>query len=189
MFNSNSRAITEQCGYTLKNRESVQICNYNLKNFSTRDCSMKNVIDFATSQPNVNYNGSHQTGMNGCNIKQNTELLLGSLQTHPKCRLNLEPRPFKTVPYLGKGPSNCELETKMLHGNQDSHKKSVECSSEKTYIPYIHYPLIDPIKQSVTNPKHLIEETNSNDWIRGGMSTRDMTRQKNFTQQYNKNQY
>ena len=123
------------------------------------------------------------------NIKENSNLLMGGIQTHPKTRLSLQTRPYVTVPYLGKGPGNCELETKMLHSNQDNHKKSVQCSSEKSYIPYLHYPLLEPIKQKITNPKHLVEEDASSGWIRGGISTRDLTRQKNFAEQHNKYQY
>ena len=189
MFNQESRLINDQCGYTLKNKESMEACNYTLTNFHTKNCNMTNIIDFATAQPSIFYKGGHQTGMNGCNIKENSELLIGGVQTHPKCRISLQSRPYLTVPYLGKGPGNCDVETKILHANQDNHKKSVQCSSEKSYIPYLHYPLLEPIKQKITNPKHLVEEDASSGWIRGGVSTRDLTRQKNFAEQHNKYQY
>ena len=168
MFNQESRLVNDQCGYTLKNKESTEACNYRLTNFYTKNCNMSDVIDFATTQPSIFYNGGHQTGMNGCNIKENSELLIGGVQTHPKCRISLQSRPFS---------------------NQDNHKKSVQCSSEKSYIPYSHYPLLEPIKQKITNPKHLVEEDASSGWIRGGISTRDLTRQKNFAEQHNKYQY
>ena len=142
MFNQESRLVNDQCGYTLKNKESTEACNYRLTNFYTKNCNMTDIIDFATTQPSIFYNGGHQTGMNGCNIKENSELLIGGVQTHPKCRISLQSRPFLTVPYLGQGPGDCEIETKMLHSNQDNHKKSVQCSSEKSYIPYSHYPLL-----------------------------------------------
>jgi hypothetical protein len=38
---------------------------------------------------------------------------LGSLQTHPKCRISLFQRTFLTVPYLGKGPFNPDLESQL----------------------------------------------------------------------------
>ena len=189
MFNQESRMITDQCGYTLKNKESMEACNYRLTNFYTKNCNMTNIIDFATAQPSIFYKGGHQTGMNGCNIKENSELLIGGVQTHPKCRISLQSRPFLTVPYLGKGPGYCEVDPKLLHSIQDNHKKSVQCSREKSYIPYVHYPLLEPIKQNITNPKHLVDEDASSGWIRGGISTRDLTRQKNFAEQHNKYQY
>ena len=94
MFNQESRMITDQCGYTLKNKESMEACNYRLTNFYTKNCNMTNIIDFATAQPSIFYKGGHQTGMNGCNIKENSELLIGGVQTHPKCRISLQSRPF-----------------------------------------------------------------------------------------------
>ena len=39
MFNQESRMITDQCGYTLKNKESMEACNYRLTNFYTKNCS------------------------------------------------------------------------------------------------------------------------------------------------------
>ena len=69
MFNQESRLVNDQCGYTLKNKESTEACNYRLTNFYTKNCNMTDIIDFATTQPSIFYNGGHQTGMNGCNIK------------------------------------------------------------------------------------------------------------------------
>ena len=186
-FHQNTRIGDDSCDLSQENVQNAHAATYMLDNFRPA-CPMKNAIDFATSQPAINFKGSHQVGINGCNIDNNSKLGITPI-TKPKCRISLQSRPFLTVPYLGKGPGDCEIETKMLHSNQDNHKKSVQCSSEKSYIPYFHYPLLEPIKQKITNPKHLVEEDASSGWIRGGISTRDLTRQKNFAEQHNKYQY
>ena len=37
---------------------------------------MSNPINFATSQPFINYTGSHEVGIGGCNIDTNSNLKL-----------------------------------------------------------------------------------------------------------------
>ena len=189
MFNARGRMDNDQCGSTLKNLESVNTCNYVLKNYHLGNCDMKKTIQFATSQPNVFYNGTHQIGMTGCNVEQNSDLLIGSTQTKPKCRISLLERPFKTVPFLGRGPNNPELESQMFLGNQESNRKTVNLNSEKSYIPYRHYPLIEPIRQSVTNPQYLIESDASETWVRGGESSREKSKKKSHASEHNKYQY
>ena len=65
-------------------------------------CPMNKAIEFATNQPNVNYTGSHQVGINGCNVDTNSELKYTKI-SKPACKISLLQRPYLTVPYLGKG--------------------------------------------------------------------------------------
>ena len=105
-FDGLSRIGNDSCGLSQKNIQNVASANYNLTNFFSQDCGMKRPIEFATSQPNIFYNGSHQVGMGGCNIDANSDLLIGTVNTHPKCRISLYERPFLTVPYLGRGSAD-----------------------------------------------------------------------------------
>ena len=74
---------------------------------------MKKPIDFATQQPNVFYNGGAGIcGAGGCNIQSDSKLRIGTIQTHPKCKISLQQRPFATVPYLGRGPPRPILEAR-----------------------------------------------------------------------------
>ena len=63
--------------------------------------------------------------MGGCNIDTNSDLLIGTINTHPKCRISLLERPFKTVPYLGRGSSNPVLESHIQQGDMITNKKSI----------------------------------------------------------------
>jgi hypothetical protein len=77
-------------------------------------------------------------------------------------------RPFLTVPYLGKGKYDCELETSLrVSESAIANRKSVNASSEVSFIPLSQYPLIDSIKHSITNPEYLVES-----WTRGGEDSR-----------------
>ena len=96
---------------------------------------MASSINFATSQPNIFYNGSHQCGLGGCNIDTNSKLLIGSIQTNPKCRISLQERPFLTVPFLGRGPSMPVKESQLLQGAYNPDKKSCKSIMEKSIRP------------------------------------------------------
>ena len=46
-------------------------------------------------------------------------------------------------------------------------------SSEINLSEKHNYPLIDSIKQTVTNPRNLIEDSAHDGWVRGGLSSRE----------------
>ena len=58
---------------------------------------MSKAIDFATQQPNVFYNGSHEGGIKGCEIEANNELKFSHIN-RPACKISLNARPYLTVP-------------------------------------------------------------------------------------------
>ena len=108
-FNKTSRISNDQCDRSQQNIQNAQAATYMLDNFRPA-CPMKKAIDFATCQLDVNFTGSHQIGINGCNVDEYSELSMSDL-SKPKCRISLQERPFLTVPYLGKGKSNPVLES------------------------------------------------------------------------------
>lgn len=175
-FNNGSRIGEDHVGLSQTNIQNTQVVGYMLKNHYLGDCGMKNPIELATSQPNIFYTGSHGLGLGGCNVDESSELLIGTTQTNPKCRISLAERPYKTVPYLGKGPSNVILEGQLKQGDSFSKRKSVNGMSEECYIPYKNYPLIDSLEQSITNPQYLVEDAADPNWVRGGTASRDQTR-------------
>ena len=59
---------------------------------------MRQPIAFATTQPNVYYNGGGPGGVGGCVINDDSELKIGNIQTNPKCRISLQERPLELSP-------------------------------------------------------------------------------------------
>ena len=89
-FNNLSRIGEDGCSLGQRGIQNVEASNYMLQNFFSDDCTMKRPIEFATSQPSINYTGGHQVGAGGCNIDTNSQLLIGgSALTHPRCRISL----------------------------------------------------------------------------------------------------
>lgn len=172
-FNNLARIGDDGCSLGQRGIQNTEASNYMLQNFFSNDCSMKRPIEFATSQPSVNFTGGHQVGAGGCNIDTNSQLLIGgSALTHPRCRISLFQRPFATVPFLGRGQSNPYLESQLQQGDYLTNKRSVNLLSEQPMTG--NYPLIQSIASSVTNPANLVESVAHDGWVRGGASSRDM---------------
>ena len=178
-FNNMSRIGNDNCGLSQKNIQNVDAGNYLLTSFYPQ-CPMTSAIDLALSQPTMNFSGSHQVGINGCNINANSELTIGQTQTNAKCRISLYERPFATVPYLGRGSSHPMLESQLQQGDQVTNRKSITNLSEKSHIPHRETPMIPSLAATVTNPVNLVEGIAAEGWIRGGLPSRDMAKDQQY---------
>ena len=186
-FNNLARIGEDACDISQRNIQNSKQANYMLDNFRP-SCPMKKAIEFATSQPNVNYNGSHQVGINGCNIDENSELSITKI-TKPKCRISLFHRPFATVPFLGRGESNPVLESQIQQGDLANNRKSVNPSSEVCYMGYQNTPMIPSLKATISNPSNLVEGVAASGWIRGGLPSRELTRDSDYNIAHTDTQY
>ena len=188
-FDNMSRIGNDNCCVDQMSVQNVQACNYTLQNYFSQDCSMKNPIGLATTQPCIFYNGGHDTGAGGCNIDDNSRLLIGSTQTHPRCRIDLYQRPFATVPYLGRGAVDPILESQIQQGEMNTNKRTVTNLGEQSYMKYSNTPLIPSIKNTITNPANLVEGAAAPGWIRGGVPSRELTRDKDYYTTHTNEQY
>ena len=175
-FQNMTRIGDDLCSLNQTEAQNVKSTNYLLTNYNVEDCTMKKPMDFALSQPNINFTGSKQVGLGGCNVDINSKLSIGKTQTSEKNRLSLQPRSYLTVPYLGRGKGNIDLETELQQGDQFPNRKSINPSTEVSYMNHDSYPLIGSIKDSLANPSNTIEDNADESWIRGGLPSRELTR-------------
>lgn len=185
-FDNMSRIGLDSCCIDQSTIQDVAACNYMTQNYFASDCSMKNPIQLATSQPGIIYNGGYGSGAGGCNIDDSSKLLIGTIQTNPKCRIDLFHRPFATIPYLGRGSVNPVMESQIQQGETIANKRSVNNLSEQSYIKYQHAPLLPAIKEKINNPSNKIESEASQGWIRGGIPSRELTRDKDYNNIHSK---
>ena len=188
-FDNMSRIGNDTCFQDQETIQNIASCNYTLQNYFINDCTMKNPIALATSQPGVFYNGPSNVGSGGCVVDDNSKLLIGSIQTHPKCKIDLFQRPFATVPYLGRGSVDPILESQIQQGELLTNKRSVNKLAEKSYIKYQNTPLLPSVKDRVTNPTYCVEGVASEGWIRGGVPSRELTRDRDFYAAHTNTQY
>lgn len=179
IFNGMSRIGMDSCDESQRSIQNSEAANYQLTN-NRADCPMTEAINLATSQPNVNYNGSHQVGIGGCNIDKSSDLLLSDLIRN-KEKITLEQRQFLTVPFLGRGKVDVLSECEIQRGQYFMDKKSDIASSEISHISYRHTPMISSLEEEITNPANFVEGVAADGWIRGGVPSRELTRDKEYT--------
>jgi len=188
-FDNMSRIGLDECCKSQTDIQNVESCNYMTQNYFASDCSMKNPINLATTQPGIMYNGGYSVGAGGCNINESSNLQIGTIQTHPRCRIDLFHRPFATVPYLGRGSVNPIIESQIQQGETGVNKRSVTNLSEKSYIKYHQTPLLPSVKERLSNPANSVEGVASEGWIRGGVPSRELTRDADYFNKHSAHQY
>jgi len=177
-FEQPSRLGYDKTDLSQRTLQNSDYANYMLDNFRP-SCPMSNAIDFATSQPNVNFKGGYQVSTGGSNIAESSQLLINTL-SKPKCRISLIERPYSTVPYLGRGKCDPVLESQIQQGDFANNKKSINPSSEVSYLQYSQTPLIPTMQATISNPANLIEGSAAEGWIRGGLPSRELARDKEY---------
>ena len=188
-FDNMSRIGLDDCNVSQTDIQNVATCNYTTQNYFASDCSMKNPMALATSQPGIMYNGGYNSGAGGCNIDESSKLQIGTIQTHPRSHIDLFQRPFATVPYLGRGSVNPVMESQIQQGEQLVNKRSVNNLSEKSYIKYHQTPLLPAVQQKINNSANQIESDASTGWIRGGVPSRELTRDGDYFNKHSTYQY
>lgn len=180
-FDQVTRIGDDSCTLSQRNIQNVKAGNYMLSNFRADECGLRKPLELATSQPNVFIGGGHHVGPGGCNVDDNSSLLIGNFPPKPKCRISLFQRPFVTVPFLGRGESNPILESNLQQGDTITNRKSICTVTEQSFGPYKNYPLIPELGATVTNAANLVEEVADPGWIRGGLPSREYARDKDYT--------
>ena len=163
------------CGLSQRNIESGQAANYVLAGFQCGP-GMAPATLVATEQPMVNFSGSRQMAIGGKNVSTNSELLVNDLSKGPE-KLSLQQPMFVTSPFLGRGHIDTETETDMRNMPYRQNRKSLNPSSEKCYNAYSQTPMLPALKLSIQNPANLVEPVAAAGWERGGMSSRQYSKQ------------
>jgi len=172
----------DDCASTAAAQQNQASSDYLTTNYFANSPCMTDSIKLATSQPNIYYNGGNE---GRCNVDVLSQLKLGGIQTHPKCRISLLQRPFATVPYLGKGPHNADVESSLQQSVFGSERKSESTITDKNHLDYRFTPQIPSLSASIQNPSNLVEEVAAEGWVRGGLPTKDMTRQSDYLRRKN----
>lgn len=164
---------------TQRTMYNTRFANYTLSNFFNENLSGAHV-DFATSQPNVMFNGVSGVGIHSDSVDIDSLLMMNRTKERSLDKLQLTERPFLTVPYLGKGSCNPVLESQLLQGEHNGDKKSVSTIMTKSFMDYSLYPTDSKMEEQVSNPAHTIQEAALDGWVRGGMLTREMAGEVDF---------
>ena len=180
-FNQGTRIGNDMCDQSQQTIQNSHASTYMLNSYQSQ-CPNETAVDFATNHLDVNFTGRHQVGIGGCNIDQNSPLMRSSL-SKPRCKISLMQRPFTTVPFLGRGNANPVMESQIQQGELANNRKSITQSSELSYMKYHNTPMIPSLQATVNNPANLVEGVAEKGWIRGGVPSRELARDKEYSTQ------
>jgi len=164
---------------TQRNIYNTRFSNYTLSSFFSENVSDSHV-QFATSQPNVMFTGIAGAGVNSNFVDVDSLIRLNQTNERSLEKLQLNERPFLTVPYLGKGSCNPVLESQLIQGENSNEKKSVSTVMTKSFMEYSLYPTDDKMKEQCENPAYTIQEAALDGWVRGGILTRELAGDADF---------
>lgn len=171
VFNNMSRIGNDECSHTQGNLLNNAHAGYTLFNPYNVDCA--GAMNFATQQPQMFPKGTMNVGPRGCNVDESSKIIKSSL-TNQNEKVTLYERPYKTVPYLGRGNVDVGLENALRLGETMKEKKSECLLGEKCEQDVASFPMDGSIKKSVNNPQQLIEADAAKGWVRGGLPSREM---------------
>ena len=178
MFNNLGRMNADATDKTQQTLYNTRIANYTLSNYFTASTSDSHVM-FATMQPSITYNGVNGgSGVGGGVVDYESLLLNKAEQERPLEKLQLMQRMFATVPYLGKGAGNADVESQLQQGDIIDHKKSTSTIMEQSFMPYSLMVTDYNMNERVSNPAYTVEEVAMNGWVRGGADARNINYKK-----------
>jgi hypothetical protein len=109
------------------------------------------------------------TGVSSSVIDTHSFLLL-DVEKRSADKLSLQQRPFVTIPYLGRGSADPDMETHLLVGENANMKRSENTIMDKSFMPYSQLILE---QNQVNDPNGTIQELAMDGWYRGGINTRN----------------
>ena len=172
-FNGASRIGNDNTDKSQKTIMNTRFNNYMLSAYFS-DSHSNEHVQFATNQPAMMFTGlsGASAGINALTVDVDSKLKIHKENGRALEKLSLQQRPFLTVPYLGRGSCDTVLESQLKQGDIITNKKSVSTITEQSFANKQMYPLIDSIKDTITNPKYLVQEAALDGWVRGGSATR-----------------
>jgi hypothetical protein len=163
----------DACGIASYYSQSVGPGRYNVTNL-TPDAQKVNPL----SIPNLLIYPREGFGANNKQIDAESVLKNQPEFKNNRCMIRPQARPFLSVPFMGTGRGNADVESMLLHPEQVRQGKECGTVTEQSFDG-VFVPLIKTVRENIQNPKNLVEEAAANSWIRGGLPSRAYVRDVN----------
>jgi hypothetical protein len=171
-----TRVKDDPCDLKVQYKESAAPGVYQVTNLVPAE---RQVEQMAYQQPVVPMREGY--GWSARSIDVDSQLRNHAMQTNsPHCpiRARTQARPFVSVPYMGRGKGEAVLESKLQMSQYVRQGKECGTISDKFYENQFT-PMIPYVAANIQNPVHLIEESAANNWVRGGIPSRQVVRDMN----------
>ena len=117
-------------------------------------------------------------GLNNAKVDADSMLRNESSFKSNRCQIRAQARPFLTVPYMGGGRGNPDVESMLIHSEQVKQMKECGTVTEQQFVG-VFTPLVPHLADNIQNPKNLIPEVASAGWMRAGIPSRAYMRDVN----------
>lgn len=172
-----ANANDDKCYQDIRTLQSMGPGGYQVSNHYDCDLYANQTVKDATDNIAIQFKNGHD--INPKAVDKSSTLRIGATRKFPKCPQQLFTRPYLTVPYMGRGPGNMDLESQLAPGETTKIKRSVNTLSGVT-IPHYFTPMIPHLQYNVQNPQHLVQEHVDESWVRGGKNTRLVIRDEDY---------
>ena len=154
---------------------------YTMENMFGCGCELKDAREVQLSQPMINFEGGKGwIGEKGCLVDVDSKLREDKDKLTDKRYIRqLIERPHLTTANLVKGYFDVDVESVIRPGNFASDDKACNSLSGVTIGNYFT-PMIPKLQDEVQNPVHIIPEDSMQSWVRGGLPSRQMQRNKDY---------
>jgi hypothetical protein len=95
-----------------------------------------------------------------------------------RCSTRQQARPFLSVPFMGGGRGNAQVETLLQHAEFTRMGKACDTVTEVFFTNQFQ-PLVPELAKEIQNPKNIVPEVAAPGWIRGGLPSREYIRNVN----------
>jgi len=172
-FNINYKAMSydDKCFIDIDTRQSIGPGNYGVTNLFQCECLIPDVVKSATDNVCVPFTNGYDVA--ACVVDDSSKLRIGLQKRFPKCNQQLFERPYKTVPYMGKGYLKVDEDSELKFAEDTKIKKSSNTLSGISIGNYFT-PLLGYLSENVQNPIHLIQESVDPSWVRSGVPSRTL---------------
>lgn len=173
-FNNSHQIGDDASDKTQQNVQNVDHANYMTTNYMYNN-TIGGAMGTALEQPYFYVRGTNGLALEGSNIKESNELTIGSQLLRSKEKLNLRERQYTSVPFMGRGKVDPDVESALMQSNELPEKKSDVGLSEKDFTDVNNYPLIDSVHNGIANPSNAVESNAMEGWVRGGVASRGLS--------------
>lgn len=149
-YNQESRISSDVIRNTQYDLQNSKSANYILTAFET-DANSSDVVHFVSQNPSFTVNASHRgDGLSKNNVDIDSEFLITNPRKIQDENLSLSfnanhenQRPYVTMPYLGKGQGDIDIESKLIRG--ETLQKKDKTIEDPLFSSYQIYPTDDMI--------------------------------------------
>ena len=173
-INEFTRTYDDKCEVAQHDRDSWGPGKYQVTNLVPKQSAAASI-----EYVNPTLLGREGFGYNNSAIDADSRLRNDTTQEgRQRCPLHVQARPFATVPFMGNGRGNPDVESSLIYSEWARVERPCGTVTE-TFFDGQFTPLVPHLAAQIQNPSNLIPEVAAAGWVRAGIPSRQFVRDLN----------